>query len=281
MQDLTNKVVLISGSTDGLGKLTAQHLAARGATILLHGRDQRKGEELLSAIKKTTNNEKNRYYNADLSSLSEVNATVQKILMEQRHLHLLIDNAGLGGGPRGNKKRELSRDGYELRFAVNYLSHFLLTYLLLPIIKASAPSRIINVSSIGQHPIDFKDVMLERNYDSFRAYRQSKLAQIMFTIDLAKDLKDSGVIVNCLHPATLMNTNMVHEFFGSTMSTVDEGAEALEFVALSDETAKLTGAYFDGKRPSKANEQAYDINARRQLKDLSAKLAGISDMIQS
>lgn len=276
MKDLSEKVVLITGSTDGLGKVVAQRLAARGAIVLLHGRNRQKGEKVLSEIKKSTASELSKYYDADLSSLDEINAMAEEITKEQMAIHLLINNAGIGGGPRGSKKRELSRDGYELRFAVNYLSHFFLTYRLLPIIKSSVPSRIINVSSIGQHTIDFKDVMLEKSYDSYRAYCQSKLAQIMFTMDLAEELKETGVAVNCLHPATLMNTNMVYEFFGSTMSSVEDGAEALEYVALSEETAKVTGVYFEGKRKSKAIGQAYDPEARRQLRELSIRLTGTS-----
>jgi len=276
-QDLSARTILITGSTDGLGKLIAHHLAARGANVLLHGRNPQKGKAVISEIKKATGTERINYYNADLSSLKEVNAMAEEILNDHEVLHLLINNAGIGGGPRGNKQREASRDGYELRFAVNYLSHFLLTYRLLPIIKAGAPSRIINVSSVGQHPIDFKDIMLEKSYDSFRAYRQSKLAQIMFTIDLAEELKGMGVVVNCLHPATLMNTNMVHEFFGNTMSSVEDGANTLEYVAISDETANVSGVYFDKMRPARANDQAYDTEARRQLRKVSMKLTRIEN----
>jgi len=276
VKDLQNRVVLITGATDGMGRLTARRIAARGATVLLHGRDRKKGLEVMAQIRDEARSTDVRYYNADLSSLEEVGAMADDITAREKVLHVLINNAGIGGGPRGGKTRELSRDGYELRFAVNYLSHFLLTYRLLPIVTASAPSRIINVSSIGQHPIDFSDVMLEQRYDSYRAYTQSKLAQIMFTVDLAAALKGTGVVVNCLHPATLMNTNMVHEFFGRTMTRVEDGAEALEYVALSEETAGVTGAYFDGTRLSKGGAQAYDPAARRRLRDLSLQLTGAS-----
>lgn len=277
MDSLKEKVILITGSTDGLGKLTAQRFAARGAIVLVHGRSKTKGEAVLTEIAKKTGSDRLEYYNADLASLEEVRHMSGAILSRHDKLHLLINNAGLGGGPKGNTKRELSRDGFELRFAVNYLSHFLLTYSLLPAIKAAAPSRIVNVSSIGQHPIEFDDVMLEKGYESFRAYRQSKLAQIMFTIDLANELKGTGVVVNSLHPATLMNTNMVYEFFGSTMSSVEDGADALEYVATSDQTAGVTGEYFDQKRKSRANPQAYDAGARKKLRDLSFNLTGDVD----
>ncbi|MCL5267867.1 MAG: SDR family NAD(P)-dependent oxidoreductase [Bacteroidetes bacterium] len=184
MENLSQKVILITGSTDGLGKLVAQRLAAKGATLLLHGRSPDKGLATLDEIHRLANNVRAQYYNADLSSLKEVRELGEKIIADQKRLDVLINNAGIGGGPRGNSKRELSKDGIELRFAVNYLSHFLLTYQLLPLLRASAPSRIINVSSIGQYPLDFKNLMLEKKYESFRAYRQSKLAQIMFTMDL-------------------------------------------------------------------------------------------------
>lgn len=272
MDNLSGKTVFITGSTDGLGKVVALRLARRGASVLLHGRNPQKGDAVLSEIGRSTDDKDIEYYNADLSSLKEVRSMATEVLSRHDRLDLLINNAGLGGGHKGNSKREISRDGYELRFAVNYLSHFLLTYSLLPIIKAAAPSRIINVSSVGQHPIDFDDVMLLKGYDSFRAYRQSKLAQIMFTIDLAEELKGTGVIVNCLHPATLMNTNMVYEFFGSTMSSVEDGADALEFLATSEKTANITGGYFDQKRQAKANAQAYDSAARRRLRELSFQL---------
>jgi NAD(P)-dependent dehydrogenase (short-subunit alcohol dehydrogenase family) len=277
MNKLSDKVILITGSTDGLGKVAAHRFAAKGALVLIHGRSEKKGKVVLSEIAKAAGNSKLEYYNADLASLDEVRAMAESILSKHKKLDLLINNAGLGGGPKGSALREISSDGFELRFAVNYLSHFLLTYMLLPAIKAASPSRIINVSSVGQHPINFSDVMLEKGYDSFRAYRQSKLAQIMFTIDLANELKAAGVIVNCLHPATLMNTNMVYEFFGSTMSSVEEGADALEYLATSEETAAITGAYFDQKREAKANSQAYDSEARRKLRDLSFKLAKFED----
>ena len=274
--DLLNKVVMITGSTDGLGKLAALRMARRGATLILHGRDSRKGQSVASEVKRVSGNERVEYVNADLASLDEVRDMADALASTHHRLDILINNAGLGGGPRGNARREISRDGIEMRFQVNYLSHFLLTHRLLPMLKAAVPSRIINVSSIGQHPIDFEDVMLVNGYDSFRAYRQSKLAQIMFTIDLAGELKGSGVTVNALHPATLMNTNMVHEFFGSTMSTVEDGADALEYVSTSPEIVEVTGAYYDQKRKSKANPQVYDPEARRKLRELSLALTGLN-----
>ncbi len=274
MDSIKDKVILITGSTDGLGKLTARRFARRGAIVLIHGRSRTKGEAVLDEISKETGSSRLEYYNADFASMEEVRRLSNEVISKHERLHLLINNAGLGGGPKGSSRRELSRDGYERRFAVNYLSHFLLTYRLLPIIKAAAPARIINVTSVGQHPLDFGDIMMEKNYDSFRAYRQSKLAQIMFTIDLAAELGGTGIVVNCLHPATLMNTNMVYDFFGSTMSSVEDGADALEYVATSEQTSAVTGEYFDQKRKTRANSQAYDAEARKKLRDISFQLTG-------
>jgi NAD(P)-dependent dehydrogenase (short-subunit alcohol dehydrogenase family) len=182
---------------------------------------------------------------------------------------VLVNNAGVIVGER----RE-SEDGYELTFAVNYLAHFLLTHLLLPLLRDSAPARVVNVASAGQSPIDFDDVMLERGYGGMKAYTQSKLAQVIFTFELAERLGASGVTVNALHPASLMDTKMVLETFGRSMSTVKEGAEATVRLAASPELEGVTGRYFDGTREGRAERQAYDEEARKRLWVLSEELCG-------
>jgi NAD(P)-dependent dehydrogenase (short-subunit alcohol dehydrogenase family) len=159
---------------------------------------------------------------------------------------------------------------------VNYLAGFLLTSLLLPLIKSSAPARIVNVSSAGQQPIDFGDVMLTRGYSGARAYCQSKLAQIMFTVDLAAALEGAGVTVTCLHPATYMDTTMVRRAGVTPLSTVEEGARAILNLATSPEVEGQTGLYFNGLREAKAQAQAYDPDARRRLQALSLELTGLS-----
>jgi len=274
--DLANKTVLVTGSTDGVGKLVAQRLAQAGAHVLLHGRNREKGQRTLADIREATGSDKLEFHLADLSSLIEVRGLAEMVAARHEALHLLINNAGIGFGPRDAMRRELSRDGYELRFAVNYLAGFLLTHLLLPTVRRGAPARIVNVSSAGQHPIDFDDVMLTRAYEGTRAYRQSKLAQVMFTIDLAEQLKDEGITVNCLHPATFMNTNMVIESGYAPTSRVEDGADAILALATSREMEARTGLYFDGKREARANAQAYDEAARRRLWDLSMRLAGLA-----
>jgi NAD(P)-dependent dehydrogenase (short-subunit alcohol dehydrogenase family) len=191
---------------------------------------------------------------------------------DHERLDVLVNNAGIGGGRNG--RREESADGHELRFAVNYLAPFLLTQLLLPLLERSAPARIVNVASAGQAPIDFDDVMLERGYGGMRAYAQSKLAQIMFTFELAERLRaeGAGVTVNALHPASLMNTKMVYESFGYTMSTVEDGVEATLRLAISPELDGVSGRYFDRLREARPNRQARGPDARRRLWELSEQL---------
>jgi NAD(P)-dependent dehydrogenase (short-subunit alcohol dehydrogenase family) len=197
---LKGKIVLITGATDGLGKEVAKRVAAAGATVLLHGRNREKGVSVKQEIIAATGNENIYYFNADFSSLQEVRQFSEDVLANHSLLHVLINNAAIGGGPKGEATRELSKDGYELRLAVNHLSHFLLTQNLLPLLQASAPSRIVNVSSIGQSPLNFDDLQLEKRYQSFDAYCKSKLAQILYGFNLAEKLKDTGVTVNSLHP---------------------------------------------------------------------------------
>jgi NAD(P)-dependent dehydrogenase (short-subunit alcohol dehydrogenase family) len=160
---------------------------------------------------------------------------------------------------------------------VNYLAGFLLTTLLLPSLRASAPARIVNVASAGQHPIDFDDVMLTRNYSGGRAYTQSKLAQVMFTIDLAESLKGAGVTATCLHPATYMDTTMVRQAGHSPLSTVDDGADAIIRLAVSPEVDGVSGQYFNRMQPARADAQAYDAGARKQLQILSLQLTELAE----
>ena len=269
MDDLGEAKILVTGATDGLGRRVALDLASTGASVLLHGRSRERLEATLEEVREETGNERLGSYLADLSSLGEVRALAERVLAEQDRLDVLINNAGVIV-----EERRESEDGYELTFAVNYLAHFLLTRLLLPLLRGSAPARVVNVASVGQSPIDFDDVMLERGYDPMRAYRRSKLAQVMFTFELAERLRGSGVAANALHPASLMDTRMVRETFGYTMSTVEEGAGATVRLAVSPELEGVTGRYFDGTREGRAYPQAYDEDARKRLWTLSEELCG-------
>ncbi|MBM3650428.1 MAG: SDR family NAD(P)-dependent oxidoreductase [Alphaproteobacteria bacterium] len=233
------RTALVTGATDGVGRVVAGALGKAGWRVLVHGRDHTRGEAVAGEIAK----------------------------------------AGIGTAG-GNPGRQVSADGHELRFAVNYLAGFLLTYELLPLLKASAPSRIVNVSSAGQQAIDFADVMLTRQYSGVAAYCQSKLAQIMFTIDLARELNGSGVIVNSLHPSTYMNITMVRRAGVSPMSKVETGAEAILQLAVSPKLEGRSGLYFNVMTEARANPQAYDAEARAKLRAISLDLTGADDRLR-
>lgn len=269
---MDGKTVLVTGSTDGVGRYVAARLAAAGAKILIHGRDKARAKTLANEIRGQGHGEP-MFYQADLSSLSGARQLADAVIADHQRLDVFISNAGIGSRTLGTERRT-SADGHELRFAVNYLSGFLLAHLLLPLLRASAPSRIVNVASLGQHPIDFDDVMITKGYNGARAYAQSKLAQIMFTIDLAGELKGSGVTVNSLHPATYMNTTMVREGGITPISTVEQGGEAILHLAAGDDVAGKTGLFFNGMNQAQANPQAYDAAARKRLRALSLALTG-------
>jgi NAD(P)-dependent dehydrogenase (short-subunit alcohol dehydrogenase family) len=269
MRNLAEATILVTGATDGLGKRVAQELAAKGTTVLLHGRSPERLEATLEELRSQTSSQKMGSYLADLSSLAAVRDLADRILSEYDRLDVLVNNAGIIV-----QERKESDEGYELTFAVNYLSHFLLTSLLLPLLKNSLPARIVNVASAGQSTVDFWNLMLEQGYDAMKAYSQSKLAQVMFTFELAERLSDTGVSVNALHPASLMDTKMVQDTFGYTMSTVEEGADATVHLAASPELEGVTGRYFDGTREARADGQAYDKEARQTLWELSEELCG-------
>ena len=270
---LDGKTILITGSTDGVGRRLAQRLGAMGARMLVHGRDQARGTRLADELRAA--GAEATFYQADFASLAEARRLADAIRNDHPRLDVLINNAGLGSGLAPTARR-LSDDGHELLFAVNYLAGFLLTALLLPLLRASAPSRIVNVASAGQQAIDFDDAMLDRDYSGGRAYRQSKLAQILFTVDLAEALKGSGVTVNCLHPSTFMDTTMVRQSGTTPMSTVDEGADAILNLAVGPEIDGRSGLYFNVLRETHANAQAYDPAARAKLRALSERLTGVS-----
>lgn len=271
--NMDGKTVLVTGSTDGVGRYVAAKLGSAGATVLIHGRDSARGKGLADEIKGEGHGEA-VFYQADLSSLSGARRLAEAVLAGHKRLDAFISNAGIGSRTLGSERRT-GADGHELRFAVNYLSGFLLAYLLLPLLKANAPSRIVNVASLGQHPVDFDDVMLTKDYSGTRAYAQSKLAQIMFTIDLARELVGTGVTVNALHPATYMNTTMVREGGITPVSTVEQGGEAILHLAVGDDVAGKSGLFFNGMRQAQANPQAYDEAARKRLRALSFELTGL------
>ena len=263
------QVVLVTGSTSGLGREVALRLGAMGWHVIVHGRNQERGIEVVDEINSQGPGNA-RFYRADLASFDQTREFGESLLRDYERMDVLVNNAGFGSAPN---ERLVSEDGHEFRFQVNYLSTFLLTHMLMPRLHSSQPSRIVNVSSLAQSPIDFDDVMIENNFSGGRAYGQSKLAQIMFTFDLDEELDDTDIMVNSLHPATYMPTGMVLRAGAQPRATIDEGADAVMQLVVSDEIEG--GQFFRGLAPARANDQAYDMQARASLKALSRELTGI------
>ena len=262
----SQRIVLVTGSTDGLGREVARRLAAQGAHVIVHGRNVERGRAVVDQITASGTGSA-RFYQADFSSLADVRRLVADIRRDYDRLDLLINNAGII-----TQERRVSADGVEMQLAVNYLAGVQLTYALLPLLENGRAPRIVNVSSVSASPIDFADVMLERDYSPSRAYGQSKLAQVMFTIDLAEELKGRGIVVHALHPAGYMDTTMVRSAGGTPRTTVAEGAEAVLHVVA---TGAPSGRYFVGKEIGTPHPQAADAEARRQLRALSRRLIGM------
>jgi len=275
MRPLAEQTILVTGATDGLGRALAADLAASGADVLVHGRDEGRGRDTLAEIRERAPGARVRFLRADLASLAEVRDLAAQVERESGRLDVLVNNAGIGFTTGGEERREESRDGHELRFAVNYLAGYLLTRLLLPLVEGSAPARIVNVSSAGQAAIDFDDVMLTDGYGGVRAYCQSKLAQVMFTFDLAHELAGRDVTATCLHPATFMPTKMVIDSGRTPASPLEQGLAATLRLVTDPELDGVTGAYFDGTRRAEPDPQANDPDARRRLRELSDELCGL------
>jgi NAD(P)-dependent dehydrogenase (short-subunit alcohol dehydrogenase family) len=268
------RTALVTGSTHGVGRLVARGLSDEDFHVVLHGRDEPEGRRLEEEI--NANGGSAEFLGADFASLDDVRRLADEIARKHRRLTLLINNAGIGFGAPGSG-RKLSADGHEMHFAVNYLAPFLLTHLLKPLVLAAAPARIVNVGSLGQAPLDLDDLMLERGYDGVLAYRRSKLALAMFTMDLAEELESKGVTANCIHPATFMDTGMVREAGVQPQSSPEEGAEAILHLALDDRVRDVSGAFFDGTRLAAPNPQAGDLDIRQRLRELSQQLTGLGD----
>jgi NAD(P)-dependent dehydrogenase (short-subunit alcohol dehydrogenase family) len=275
MRPLDEQTILITGATDGLGRALATELAAAGATLLIHGRDDARGQQTIDDIAAATGSRRLHWLRADFASLDEVRGLADRVAAEHPQIGTLVNNAGIGFTTNGEDRRLESRDGHELRFAVNYLAGYLLTRLLLPRLLDRAPARIINVASLGQAPVDFDDVMLRNRYDGFLAYRQSKLAQIMFTFDLADELDARKVTANSLHPATFMPTKIVLDAGGTPASSLEDGVRATLRLITDPGLDGVTGRFFNGTAEAEPDPQARDAAARHRLRDLSDHLCGL------
>ncbi|MFJ9630868.1 SDR family NAD(P)-dependent oxidoreductase [Streptomyces sp. NPDC091280] len=271
MRPVPDQTILLTGATDGMGRELARELAAQGASLILHGRNAAKGAELLAELRESTGNDRLSYELADFSSLEDIRKLADRILSTHDRLDALVNNAGIGV----ELVRHESQDGLELTFQVDYLAAYMLSCRLAPLLVRSAPARIINVSSAGQAPIDFRDVMLERNWDGVQAYCQAKLAQISLTLDLAERLRGTGVTANALHPASYMPTKMVVNLF-TPQSTVAEGVHSTLRLITDPALDDVTGTYFNRTQRARAGAQAYDERARAQLRALSVSLTGVA-----
>jgi NAD(P)-dependent dehydrogenase (short-subunit alcohol dehydrogenase family) len=279
---MKDKVVMITGSNSGIGKAASLALAKMGATVVMVARSKERGEAARSEIIRKSQNSLVDLLLADLSSLESVRQLASDFRRKYSKLHVLINNAGLF-----NQRRRVTVDGYENTFATNYLASFLLTNLQLDLLKASAPSRIINVSSVGHYNghINFEDLNLENDYGGWKAYGQSKLALVLFTHELAKKLQGTEVTVNAVHPGTVA-TNIWTRPLGPAgfimalpklfMTSPEKGAETIVYLASSADAKGLNGEYVEKLKAKKSSDESYDEEIAQRLWDVSAKLTGLS-----
>jgi NAD(P)-dependent dehydrogenase (short-subunit alcohol dehydrogenase family) len=281
LADLTGRVCVVTGASKGIGRATAEGLGALGASLILVCRRAEDGAEVARGITKTGGHPA-VVVRCDLSSQSSIRSAAGEILAAHQRLHVLINNAGVL-----LRTREVSVDGLEMQFAVNHLGYFLLTNLLLDALKAGAPSRIVNVSS-GAHQggrIDFDDLQSQRRYEPIRVYSMTKLANLLFTHELAMRLEGSGVTVNAVHPGVIATSLLanyldlpavseaVSSAFGGKPA---RGAETPIYLAASPEVAGITGGYFVNRQESRSSPASYDETAARRLWDESARLTGVA-----
>ena len=280
---MSGKVCLVTGATSGIGRVTARELARMDATVVAVGRNRQKGEETVAEIKRRSANDKVEFLQADLSSQESIRDLARTFTDKYDQLHVLVNNAG-----GVFSKRETTVDGLEMTFALDHLAYFLLTTLLLPVLERSAPARIINVSSgaQGTGKIDFDDLQGAKRYSGWRAYSQAKLANVLFTYELACRLQGTGVTANCLHPG-FVATGFAQNNSGALQALIkagqvfaispEKGAETSVFLASSPLVEGVSGKYFANKKEKKSAKQSYDESAARRLWDVSAQLTGTKD----
>lgn len=280
---MSGKVCLVTGATSGIGRVTARELAQMDATVVAVGRKRQKGEETVAEIKRRSANDKVEFMQADLSSQESIRDLARTFTDKYDQLHVLVNNAG-----GVFSKRETTVDGLEMTFALDHLAYFLLTALLLPVLERSAPARIINVSSgaQGMGKIDFDDLQGAKRYRGWRAYSQAKLANVLFTYELARRLQGTGVTANCLHPG-FVATGFAQNNSGALQALIkagqvfaispEKGAETSVFLASSPLVEDVSGKYFANKKDKKSAKQSYDESVARRLWDVSAQLTGTKD----
>ncbi len=272
---------MITGANSGIGKATAVGLAKMGATLVMVCRDGNRGEKALAEIKQKSDNDDIHLMLADFASLAQVRQLNSDFRERFSQLHVLINNAGII-----TQKRTLTEDGFETQFQVNHLAHFLLTNLLLDVLKGSAPSRIINVSSEAHHGVrlNFDNLQTERNYRPSRVYSKTKLANVLFTYELARRLEDTGVTVNCLHPGVIA-TKLLANYMGMPKplrfssnlmgGTPEKGAQTPIYLATSPDVEELTGKYVVNLKQTPSSDESYDETSAKRLWEISEQLTGL------
>jgi NAD(P)-dependent dehydrogenase (short-subunit alcohol dehydrogenase family) len=270
---MEGKIVLITGATDGIGKQTAFELAKQGATVLLHGRNSKRLIDTMNDCRKKVLHQKLDFFNADFASLNAIRRMVVDLEQKYDRLDVLINNAGVF-----MKSRELSHDGYEMTFAVNHLAHFFLTHLCLPLLKASPSARVITVSSIAhmRATLDFENLQGEKKFEGYDAYSRSKLANVLFAVELAERMKGSKLTSNAVHPGVI-TTKLLEAGFAMKGPSLEEGAETSVYLASSPEVEGVTGKYFVKKRPQPYHPIVDNADLRKRFWEHSCRLVGISE----
>jgi NAD(P)-dependent dehydrogenase (short-subunit alcohol dehydrogenase family) len=269
---MNEKIILITGSTDGIGKQAAFELAESGACVVIHGRDKKRVQFTVDEIKKIASEENVLSVTADLSSLKSVRKMVEDLKTICSKIDVLINNAGVF-----MNTKKLTEDGYETTFAVNHLSHFLLTNLLLNENMISSKGRIITVSSIAHHNASYDPSNLqgEKSFSGYSAYALSKLANILFAYELSEKLKSTEITSNALHPGVI-STKLLKEGFNSTGASLIQGAATLVYLASSEEVEGISGKYFVNNKISESSRISYDKKIMSRFWEISLKLAGLS-----
>ncbi|MCS6988008.1 MAG: SDR family oxidoreductase [Chloroherpetonaceae bacterium] len=269
---MTGKYVLVTGATDGIGKQTALELAKLGATVLLHGRNPKRLIETMKEIHAKAPGAHLDTFNADFSSLTAVRKMALDLAQKYPRLDALINNAGVY-----MQRRELSRDGYEMTFAVNHLAPFLLTHLCLPLLKAAPSARVITVSSVAhlRATLDFDNLQGEKKFDGYDAYSRSKLANVLFAVELAERLKGEKIASNALHPGVIA-TKLLEAGFAMKGAPLEEGAETPVYLASSPDVEGVTGRYFVKKRPQPYNPIVDNAEIRKRFWELSKQMVGLN-----
>jgi NAD(P)-dependent dehydrogenase (short-subunit alcohol dehydrogenase family) len=283
---MDGKICLVTGATSGIGFCTAQEIARMGGRVILHGRNQAKCEQAVGLIQQATGNLAVEYLMADLSSQAQIHSAVAKFTEKYDHLNVLVNNAG------GTfLRRMVTEDGFEMTFAVNHLAYFLLTNLLIEALKHSPSARVVNVSSgshYGEH-LDFDDLQLSKGYSIYRAYGRSKLANILFTYELARRLANTHITSNALSPGMVATdiwkkvnrflTPLINPVIQRIGQTSLQGAQTSIYLATSPDVEGKTGQYYADMKPIKSSPLSYDLEIAKKLWEVSLELVGLENTL--